>query len=106
MKNAVTRRVLQKGEEAGAALALLLTLGGIVFAQSSSGTITGRVVDSADQPVPGATATLIKEDTGETRQFTSDEAGEFAFAAIQPGTYDLVVKLEGFKQYEQRGLSL
>ncbi|HEV2982923.1 MAG TPA: carboxypeptidase regulatory-like domain-containing protein [Vicinamibacterales bacterium] len=88
------------------AIALLFALSGLAFAQTSSGTIAGRVVDSDNQAVPGATVTLIKQDTSESRSFTSDAVGEFVFTAIQPGTYDLIVNLEGFKHYEKRGLAL
>jgi hypothetical protein len=85
---------------------MLPLLGPPAFGQTSSGTVSGRVLDAEGLPVPGAAVTLIRQDIGETRLFTSDVAGEFVFAAIQPGTYDLVVKLEGFKQYEKRALFL
>jgi hypothetical protein len=88
------------------AVALLLTLSAAVFAQTSSGTISGRVVDSTGQVVPGATVTLTKPSTGETRTFMSNQAGEFFFESIQPGTYNLSIDLNGFKHYEQTGLSL
>jgi hypothetical protein len=89
-----------------AAVALVLAPTTRASAQTSSGTISGRVVDSTAQAVPGATVTLIRQDTGETRPFVTDAAGEFVFASIQPGTYNLTVDLQGFKRYEQTGLSL
>src|ERR1700736_580396 len=85
--------------------ALLLTLSAPASAQTSSGTISGRVVDSTGQVVPGATVTLTKPSTGETRTFMSNQAGEFFFESIQPGTYNLSIDLNGFKHYEQTGLS-
>ena len=106
MTHGLTRQIRRWSGEFAGCVAVLLSLCGPGFAQSSSGTITGRVIDATDQPVPGATVTLVRPDTGESRYFTSDEVGEFVFTAIQPGTYDLVVQLEGFKQADKRGLSL
>src|SRR5262245_15865867 len=68
-----------------------------VSAQTSSGSIVGRVLDTQGQAVPGATVTLTRQDTRETRTFTSDAVGQFVFAAIEPGTYDVAVDLQGFK---------
>ncbi len=54
----------------GRVLATALSAGlsvGTLFAQSSSGTITGRVLDPSGQAVPGATVTLVRTDTREAR---------------------------------------
>src|SRR5207302_1133220 len=76
-----------------------------VVAQSSSGTISGRVLDGQGAAIPGATVTLTKPDTHETRTFTSDRAGEFVFASIQPGVYDIAVDLQGVRRVEKRDLA-
>jgi hypothetical protein len=90
----------------GLALLFLLAERSALAAQTSSGTISGRVLDGAGAAVPGATVMLTRQDTGETRTFTSEQAGEFVFTALQPGTYRLTVNLQGFKPYEKTGLSL
>ena len=88
-------------------LALTLLLAPrVTLAQTSSGTIAGRVVDTQGNAIPGAAVTLTKSDTRETRTFTSDESGEFVFASIQPGVYDIAVDLQGFKRVEKKGLAL
>ena len=56
-----------------------------LLAQSSSGTITGRVLDSSGQSIPGATITLTKTETRESRTFSTQLTGEFVFTALQPG---------------------
>ena len=89
-----------------AALTLACLAPGSASAQTSSGTISGRVVDAQGQAVPGATVTLTKRETQETRVFVSDRSGEFVFTAIQPGVYDVAVDLQGFKRYEKKGLAL
>jgi Carboxypeptidase regulatory-like domain len=77
-----------------------------LFAQSSSGTITGRVLDPSALPVPGATATLVRTDTRETRTLVTPGSGDITFASLQPGPYVLQVEIEGFKTLEKSGLSL
>ena len=88
------------------AIALLVGYTDPAAAQSSSGTISGRVLDAQGQAVPGAIVTLTKPSTRETRTFTTDRAGEFVFTSIQPGVYDLSVDLQGFKHYLKTGLAL
>ena len=84
------------------ALAASLALAGAALGQSSSGGISGRVLDPSGQAVPGAAITLTKPDTGETRTFTSDTAGDFIFTSLQPGVYDLSVRAQSFKNLENR----
>lgn len=87
-------------------LSLLLALPHVTMAQTSSGTIVGRVLDAHGEAVPGAAVTLTKSDTHETRTFTTGGSGEFVFASIQPGVYDITVDLQGFKRLETKGLAL
>jgi len=56
---------------AAAQLTACLLIAGAAWAQSSSGTITGRVLDPTGQTVPGATLTLTKTDTRDVRTFTT-----------------------------------
>src|ERR1043165_8553069 len=87
-------------------LATFLLLAGLAFAQSSAGTITGRVLDPTGNAIAAATVTLTNANTGELRTFTADALGEFVFTSIQPGIYNLAVKSAGFKQLEKNGLAL
>jgi hypothetical protein len=87
-------------------LAALALIAVSAWGQTSSGSISGRVLDPSGQAVPGATLRLVRQDTGETRTFTSDAVGEFTFTSVQPGSYDLSAKADGFKQFDKRGLSL
>jgi hypothetical protein len=75
---------------------------GIPASAQDTGTISGTVVDSSDQVLPGATITLTNEATGAVRTLTSNERGEFAFRALQPGSYTVVAELQGFRKFEQR----
>jgi hypothetical protein len=79
---------------------------GTVFAQSSSGTISGRVIDPSGLAVPGATATLIRTDMGEMRTLVTPSSGDITFASLQPGPYTLRVEMPGFKTLQKTNLSL
>ena len=88
------------------AMALVIALGSILLAQSSSGSISGRVLDPAGQVVAGATVTLRSETTGETRTFPTNHLGMFTFSSVQPGSYDITVLASGFKQLQKTALAL
>jgi Carboxypeptidase regulatory-like domain/TonB-dependent Receptor Plug Domain len=92
--------VLLRRAVATALLALAVTAP--AAAQSVSGSVAGTIVDQTRQVVPGATVTLINEQTGDSRATTSGETGAFVFSAVQPGTYTLRVELSGFATYELR----
>ena len=54
--------------------------------------VTGIVTDDKDAPIPGATVFL-----GDSRKATiSDSEGRFVLAQVQPGSYNLVVKMIGY----------
>ena len=91
---------------AAALLTACLLIAGAAWAQSSSGTITGRVLDPTGQTVPGATLTLTKTDTLDVRTFTTPATGDFVFTALQPGPYSLKVQASGFKLVEKTDLNL
>ena len=57
-------------------------------------TLTGSVVDSSNNGLPGVTITL----TGpERRTVTTDDKGTFAFSALRRGDYELRARLTGFR---------
>lgn len=75
---------------------LLIVFLPFAAAQTHRGVIAGDVSTSASQPVAGAKITLTSADTGRTRATTSDPRGNFAFAALDPAEYSLVVEHAGF----------
>jgi len=77
-----------------------------VRAQSSSGTITGRVVDESGQPVPGATVTLIRTDIQDARSLVTPASGAVVFTSLQPGPYSLEIDLSGFAKLQTKDLVL
>ncbi|HEX9366172.1 MAG TPA: carboxypeptidase regulatory-like domain-containing protein, partial [Vicinamibacterales bacterium] len=86
--------------------AVVLLLAGSAWAQSVSGSISGTVVDPSRQVVPGATVTLVDEDTRALRSVPTTDAGAFVFSALQPARYTLRVEMSGFSKIERRGITL
>lgn len=80
------------------ALSLLFAVN--AAAQTTTGSMSGSVVDSTGQVLPGATVTIVHERTGEQRVGTTSEVGLFAFAALMPGPYTVKAELAGFRQIE------
>ncbi len=68
------------------------------FAQTSFGTITGVVRDSTGAVLPDATITVTNENTGLTRQVTTDGSGNYLVSSLQPSVYTLSAELGGFKK--------
>jgi hypothetical protein len=71
-------------------------------AQTTSGSMSGSVVDTQEQVVPGADVVVTNEATGETRRTVTNEVGLFSFPGLQPGPYTVRAELSGFRPIEQR----
>ena len=71
-------------------------------AQTTSGSISGSVVDAQDQVVPGADVVVTNQQTQEVRRTVTNEVGLFAFPALQPGPYTVRAELTGFRPIEIR----
>jgi len=70
----------------------------MVMGQSiSTGTITGTVTDPSGAAVVGATVTLTNLATSTSRTATTNEAGRYVLANIEPGTYSLTINKAGFR---------
>ncbi len=76
------------------------------YAQTSSGVISGRVVDPQGAGVPGAEVMLIEERTAVKLLSSTDPAGTFVFPSVLPGRYALVVNAAGFRKAEMTGVLL
>ena len=75
-------------------------------AQTSSGQISGRVLDPSGAAVAHADVTVTNQLTNDKRTAKTQSSGEFVVPALQPGTFTVSVKAPGFKSYEKHGLIL
>ncbi len=79
---------------------------GVVLAQTTSGSITGNVVDAHRSAVANATVTITDVNKGFSQTATTDEGGRFVFPQVPPGTFDIVIQATGFKKQERKDLAL
>lgn len=90
---------------AGPALGILLAFGGVpAWSQASStGTVSGQVVDQTGAAIPGAAVKLTDTATNNLLSTQSNDAGRYIFAGVPPGTYDVSVSKQGFSIYKVNG---
>jgi len=86
-------------------LPLLILVAPTLFAQGT-GSITGAIRDNTGAVVAKAEVTLTNTGTRTVSKTTTNESGEYLFAAIPPGTYDLSVSATGFNTYDAKGIVL
>jgi hypothetical protein len=90
-------------------IALLITLS--IFsshapAQTSSATISGHVVDQSRGAVSNAEVTLLNQKTNVAVTTRVRPDGDFIFPDVQPGTFTVIVKAQGYKELRQVDLVL
>ena len=86
-------------------LVLCLLAPGSLQAQQS-GSINGNVTDSSGGSVSNAQVTLTRIGQGTALHAVSNSAGEYAFPALDAGTYSLQVESPGFQQYQADNIVL
>ena len=89
-------------------VAILTLVGSFAYmtSQTTSGTITGTVMDSSGLPVPGAKVSLASQMSGATRKAVTESTGVFVFSSIPPGTFALEVAATGFRPYRKEAITL
>src|SRR5436305_12612720 len=89
----------------GAAVLVLLGCAP-AFAQQTTGSVTGRVVDQQGSAVPGATVTAKSPSTGFTRTEASDAEGLYRLAALPVGIYEVTAELSGFQTVSKKDVEV
>ncbi|HKT79859.1 MAG TPA: TonB-dependent receptor [Vicinamibacterales bacterium] len=84
----------------------LITLrnAGVAFAQETTGTIAGRIVDAQGLAVPGVTVTITGQQGVKT--VVADNEGRFSVPFLTPGRYTVHAELQGFKAFDQQNIVL
>ena len=80
-----------------AILVLILGICAAGVAQSNKATILGTVKDPNDALVKGAKVTVINTATGEVRETTSADDGNYTVPNLDPGKYRVSVDSQGFQ---------
>ena len=87
--------------------ALLVLLGAaLAMAQNDRGSVTGTVIDPTGANVPAAKLALRNTESGALLETQTTPTGNYTFASVPVGTYDLTVEAQGFKTAVQQGLAV
>lgn len=89
-----------------AALLVLLVCAGAMTlrAQTDTATVSGLITDSTGAIVPSAEVQLQNVAQGVSQTATTNNAGIYVFASVQPGSYQITVRKQGFKQVDLLGM--
>ena len=75
-------------------------------AQVVYGSIVGTVQDPTGAVVPNAEVSIANNDTGQTRQTTSDEQGNYNITNVLPGRYNVTATATGFRTLTAQNLDV
>ncbi len=75
-----------------------------VFAQSSSGTLTGIVTDPSQARLANVVLKLTNEETGVSLSTVTTTTGEYTFPLIPSGTYRIEAEVSGFQRSTRSGI--
>ena len=88
--------MLRRASIAALLLAIVFGMATSAMAQTTTGIISGIIVDAQGGVLPGVTVTARNTDTGVLRTVVTEADGRFRFAALQPGPYEVKAELSGF----------
>jgi hypothetical protein len=83
---------------------IVLSLATSVFAQRTTGGITGTVKDGTGAVLPGVTVDLTGEYVMGSQTSITNENGLYRFLNLSPGTYNLAFTISGFAPFNRNGL--
>jgi hypothetical protein len=89
----------------GVVLGILVCATG-AFAQQGTAELGGKVIDAQGGVLPGAAVVVTNEETGLFREVVTGPGGSYFVSQLVPGRYRIVVKMEGFKSLDRRGIVL
>ena len=81
------------------AMSALALLSMAAFAQRTTGTLRGQVLDPQSAVVAGATVTVTNQATGVSSKAVTTSAGSWNIASLIPGAYTIAVEAAGFSKY-------
>ena len=83
----------------GVLTAIFLSCAGLALAQDTTGTLTGRIIDAQQLPMPGVTVSVAGPKG--TQETATDAEGRFRVPFLTPGSYTVRATLDGFATIEQ-----
>ena len=83
------------------AFAIFALLAAAASAQTTTGTISGHVVDSQGLALPGVAVTASSPNLQGVRTDVTSGNGDYIFSALPSGTYKITFELSGFQSQER-----
>ncbi len=77
-----------------------------VFAQASTGSLTGTVTDPTGAAVVNAKVTAKNIATAQTFEQTTDSTGSWRLSLLPPGAYEVAFSAQGFKRTVRGGVNV
>ncbi|MBS1829357.1 MAG: carboxypeptidase regulatory-like domain-containing protein [Acidobacteria bacterium] len=74
--------------------------------QVQTGRISGAALDPNRATVPNAAITVTNKETGVAHRVTTDAAGSYVVASLNPGIYDVSASAPGFKTTVRSGVEM
>jgi hypothetical protein len=87
-------------------LTFCLLLAGAALRAQDTASITGTVTDPSGAAIPGASVTVSSPDRGISHTAKTNGSGDYLFAALPIGNYNIQVAAKGFKKYAANGVVL
>src|SRR5262245_8125060 len=84
----------------------LLMAVAIGYGQTPTATLSGVVRTVQLEAIKKATITVKNNATGKSREVTTDMDGRYVITLLEPGSYELQVRADGFKMLIQKNLVL
>ncbi len=86
--------------------AITFGLADSAYAQGTTGSLRGQVMDSSQAAVPLAEVTVTNQQTGVAVNVTTTSAGTYSLPSIIPGMYSVAVQAKGFKSTTLKDVSV
>ena len=80
------------------AFLLVASFTSVLIAQSTNGSLSGRVTDPSQALIVGATVSVISVDTNFRHETTTNGSGEYYLTNLPPGSYHIEVEKSGFRK--------
>jgi hypothetical protein len=87
-------------------IAALFLLSAPAFAQRFTASIRGTVTDASGAVITGANVVLKNEETGLARAMATNAAGNYSFADLPVGSYQVEVSFTGLKSFVQTRIAV
>ena len=88
-------------------IVLIMLLGSLSLAgQDGTGRISGQITDPDGAVIPGATVTIVNQDSLVKREVKGDALGMYSVPGLPEGRYQIIVEAEGFNRRMSQVITL